>query len=90
MDVTAFAAEIRDRYPDKSIWLYTGADWENIYELPVIRYLDVLVDGEFMADKKDVKLRWKGSSNQRVIDVQDTLKSDDPLKPVIHCPDYYE
>ena len=90
MDVTAFAKEVREKYPDKTIWLYTGSDWEEIKDLPVIKYIDVLVDGEFRTDLKDVKLRWKGSSNQRVIDVQDTLKSDDPLKPVIHCPDYYE
>ena len=62
----------------------------DIYDLPIVKYLDVLVDGEFEADKKDVKLRWKGSSNQRVIDVQDTISSKDPLTPVIHCPDYYE
>jgi anaerobic ribonucleoside-triphosphate reductase activating protein len=54
-----------------------------------MKYLDVLVDGEFIAELKDVKLRWKGSSNQKVIDVQKTLNSDNPLEPVIHCPDYY-
>ncbi len=89
LDVLALAKEIREKYPDKTIWLYTGSDWEDIYELPIVKYIDVLVDGEFEADLKDVKLRWKGSSNQRVIDVQETLNGPDPLKPVIHCPDYY-
>ena len=89
-DVRNLMEEIKEKYPKKTIWLYTGADWDKIYELPIMKYLDVLVDGEFEVDKKDVKLRWKGSSNQRVIDVQETLKSDDPLDPVIHCPDYYD
>lgn len=90
LDVSTFAGKIRAEYPDKTIWLYTGSLWEEIYNKPIVKYIDVLVDGEFEADKKDIKLRWKGSSNQRVIDVQETLNSDDPLKPVIHCPDYYE
>ena len=54
----------------------------------MMQYIDVLVDGEFMADKKDVKLLWKGSSNQRVIDVQKSLKQTDPVIPVLHCGDY--
>ena len=89
MDVQAFAKEVREKYPGKTIWLYTGSDWEDIKHLPIMKYIDVLVDGEFKTELKDVKLRWKGSSNQRVIDVQDTLGGEDPLKPVIHCPDYY-
>ena len=55
---------------------------------PVMRDVDVLVDGEFHKETADVKLLWKGSANQRVIDVQATLKSANPLKPVLHCPDY--
>jgi len=81
--------EIREKYPNKTIWLYTGDVWENLYDKPIVKYLDVLVDGEFHIDEKDVKLLWKGSKNQRVIDVQSTIKSDNPLQPVIHCPDYY-
>ena len=89
LDVLELAREVRKKYPDKTIWLYTGYKWEEIYELPIIKLVDVLVDGEFISELKDVKLLWKGSSNQRVINVQETLKSDDPLNPVIHCPDYY-
>lgn len=73
-EVTTLAKEIRDKYPEKTIWLYTGSLWESIANLEVVQYLDVLVDGEFEISKKDVKLHWKGSSNQRVIDVQETLK----------------
>ena len=71
--VTELAQEIRTKYPDKTIWLYTGATWEDIQHMKVIQYLDVLVDGEFEIDKKDVNLHWKGSANQRVIDVQKTV-----------------
>lgn len=73
-DVAEFAKEIREKYPNKSIWLYTGARWEEAQHARVIPYLDVLVDGEFVVEKKDVNLHWVGSSNQRVINVPATLK----------------
>lgn len=73
-DVTKLAKEIREKFPDKTIWLYTGARWEEARHLEIVKYLDVLVDGEFMIDKKDTELHWKGSSNQRVIDVKKTLE----------------
>ena len=72
-EVTAFAKEIRRRYPGKTIWLYTGFLWEEICKEEIVRYLDVCVDGEFEVDKKELSLKWKGSSNQRVIDVPKTL-----------------
>ena len=71
-------AEIKEKFPDKTIWLYTGDLWENIMHYAIMQYVDVLVDGEFEIDKKDNKLLWKGSSNQRVIDVQKSLKLTDP------------
>ena len=74
-DVTELAKEIRKKYPHKSIWLYTGAMWEEVKGMKVTKYLDVLVDGEFMVAKKDVNLHWVGSSNQRVIDVQNSLQN---------------
>lgn len=74
-DVTALAKEIRKKYPNKTIWLYTGSTWEDIKEMKLMQYLDVLVDGEFVVAKKDVNLHWVGSSNQRVIDVQNSLQS---------------
>ena len=73
-EVTALAMEIREKYPNKTIWLYTGELWENICNKEAIQYVDVLVDGPFVETLKDVKLLWKGSSNQRVIDVQASLK----------------
>lgn len=88
MDVRNLMAEIRERYPGKTIWLYTGDTWENIREYPLMRYVDVLVDGEFQIDRKDTKLLWKGSANQRVIDVQASLRQGADEPPVLHCGDY--
>lgn len=71
--IAALAEEIRRRFPDKTIWLYTGYTWEQICELALLRNIDVVVDGEFIVALKDNNLHWKGSSNQRVIDVQPSL-----------------
>lgn len=88
LEVRNFMAEIKQKYPDKTIWLYTGDSWEKIQHYAIMQYVDVLVDGEFEVDKKDNKLLWKGSSNQRVIDVQKSLKQTDTSVPVLHCGDY--
>ena len=87
-DVRELMHEIREKYPTKTIWMYTGDSWEDIYDLPIMQYVDVVVDGEFHVEEKDVKLLWKGSKNQRVIDVKKTLASDHRRVPVLHCGDY--
>lgn len=86
--VRTLMAEIKEKYPEKTIWMYTGDRWETVRNYPMIKYVDVLVDGEFEVDKKDVTLLWKGSSNQRVIDVQATLAQADNSVPVLHCGDH--
>ena len=70
----------KEQYPDKTIWCYTGylydrdildnfcGKWEETREL--LSYLDVIVDGEFVEAQKDISLRFRGSSNQRIIDVK--------------------
>ena len=88
LDVRNLMAEIKEKYPDKTIWLYTGYEWKEIWHYPIMKYVDVVVDGEFKIDLRDTNLLWKGSSNQNVIDVQATLKKTDPLTPVLHCGDY--
>lgn len=88
LEVRNLAAEIKEKYPNKTIWLYTGDSWENIQHYAIMQYVDVLVDGEFKIDQKNVRLLWKGSENQRVIDVQKTLKQTDTSIPVLHCGDY--
>ena len=87
-DVRNLIKEIKERYPQKTVWLYTGEVWENLYQDSVVAQLDVLVDGEFQVDKKDAKLLWKGSSNQRVINVQATLRSGIAERPVLYCGNY--
>ena len=65
--------EIRQKFPDKTVWIYTGYLWEEVQNLSYVKKADVVVDGRFVEELKDAKLYWKGSSNQRVIDVQKTL-----------------
>ena len=62
----------REKFPDKSIWLWSGYTYENINDNQrrVLEYLDVLVDGQFVDELKDFRLKYRGSSNQRVIDVR--------------------
>ena len=73
-DVTALAKEIKEAFPDKKTWLYTGYLWEEVSALPIMPYLDVIVDGRFVEELKDPQLHWKGSFNQRIIDVQKSLE----------------
>ena len=73
--ITALAKEINEKFPDKTIWLYTGFLWEDLQNEEILKYIDVLVDGEFMIDLLDTKLKWCGSSNQRIIDVPASLDS---------------
>ena len=82
LDVRSLVMEIREKYPQKTIWLYTGYLWENISHFEIMKYIDVCVDGEYEKDKRDVQLHWRGSSNQRVIDVQRTLEEG---RICLHC-----
>lgn len=77
-EVADLMKEIREKFPSKTIWVYTGYTWEEIKVdrtlSPMMKYVDVLVDGEFVNELKDVTYPWAGSTNQKVIDVQRTLK----------------
>lgn len=73
-EVSLLINEIKETFPEKTIWVYTGYQWDEVNMFSFIKNIDVLVDGEFIQELKDEKLHWKGSSNQRVIDVQKTLK----------------
>lgn len=69
----------KSMFPSKTIWIYTGYEWEEVSDkkflpYPLLRYVDVLVDGKFIPELKDATYPWAGSTNQRVIDVQKSLK----------------
>lgn len=73
-EVGELAQEIHKNYPNKDIWLYTGYTYEQIKNWEYLKYIDVLVDGPFIASMKELGLKWVGSSNQRVIDVKKTIE----------------
>jgi len=66
---------IRSRKPDINIWVYTGFLFEDISHLPLLKEIDVLVDGQFKISEKDISLKFKGSANQRVIDIKKSLQN---------------
>lgn len=76
-DVSMLCEYFKYKYPYKTIWLWTGFRYEDILEREnnynIFNYIDVLVDGQFEEDKKDLTLKWRGSSNQRVIDCKKSL-----------------
>ena len=69
-----------------NVWCYTGYTWEKVVTNPklleVVQELDVLVDGPFVQAERDISLRFRGSRNQRLIDVQRTLASSGPTSPI--------
>lgn len=77
-DVYELVMEVKSRFPTKDIWLYTGYSWEQILQsdemMKIMQYVDILVDGEFKIDKKDSSLPFRGSSNQRIINVQKSIE----------------
>ena len=66
---------VHSELPTKTIWAYSGYKFEEIQDSPLLDYVDILVDGEFVEDKKNISLQFRGSENQRVIDVQETFAS---------------
>ncbi len=81
-----FVRRVKERFPEKSIWAYSGYLFDadmltgklGPYEITreLLSYIDILVDGEFVIEKKNPQLRFRGSENQRVIRVQESLASD--------------
>lgn len=70
--ILTICSAVKETFPDKTIWLYTGYCYEDIKDLQVMEYIDVLVDGPYVEKLRDTSLKWRGSSNQRVIDVKKT------------------
>lgn len=101
-EVLSLVKEIREKFPDKTIWLYTGYsiedivnfntkpysvvqqyfDIDNFIRNGILIYVDILVDGEYIDEQRDLSLKFRGSKNQRVIDVKETLKQGEV---VLYC-----
>lgn len=84
-DIFDLIIRLKVEFPDKKIWLYTGYQFEHIVNNPikntettlrrkVVGLCDVLVDGRYVDEQRDLTLKWCGSRNQRVIDVKESLK----------------
>lgn len=91
-DVLKLSQSIKKKYPNKTIWLYTGYTWEQITSpldendykrIEIIKLCDVLVDGRFVEKLSDINYPWAGSTNQRVIDVKKTLNNNNNI--VLYC-----
>ena len=78
--------KVKEEFPSKSIWLYTGFTYDEItsdktcrantsFIKDILANIDVLVDGRFIEEEKDICLHFRGSRNQRIIDVKETLKN---------------
>lgn len=76
-DMLDLVKSMKEKYPDKTIWMWTGYKYEDLddEQLKILKYVDVLIDGKFVKDLKCPNKRFRGSDNQRVIDVQSTLKT---------------
>lgn len=72
--ITQICKSVKEVYPDKTIWIYTGYVWDEVKDLEVMQYIDVLVDGPFVEGLKDNTYHWAGSTNQKVIDVPRSLE----------------
>ena len=78
---TELAKAFKEKYPNKNIWVWSGYKFdEDLKNKEVLKYIDVLVDGRYSDELHDPTLKWKGSSNQRVIDVQQSLKNNEIIE----------
>ena len=83
---------VKEKFPDKNIWCYTGFDFEkdvvgkmaknNETTRELLKYIDIIVDGKFEEDKKDLKLQFRGSSNQKIVDVKKSLQTGQIVKQI--------
>lgn len=81
--ILSISKEIKEKYPDKQIWLYSGYEWEKIIEhKDILQYIDILVAGPYIDEQRDITLKWRGSANQEVIDVRESLNQN---KKILYC-----
>lgn len=72
---TALCKKIKTQIPNIEIWCYTGYLWEDVKDLEIMNYIDILVDGPYIEENRDISLPWRGSSNQRIINVKASIKN---------------
>ena len=73
---TSLAKAFKEKFPNKNLWVWSGYLFDkDLKDKEVLKYIDVLVDGQFINNLHNPTLKWKGSANQRVIDVQKSLKN---------------
>lgn len=73
---TKLAKSFKEKYPNKNLWIWSGFKFDqDLKDKEVLKYVDVLVDGQYVDELHNPTLKWRGSSNQRVINVQDSLKA---------------
>lgn len=66
-EITKLCKEFKEKFPNKNIWLYTGYLYDEIKDLEVMNYVDVVVDGPFILEERDTTIPFRGSTNQRII-----------------------
>ena len=74
---TRLAKKFKENFPDKNLWMWTGFKYEDLKDEEVFKYVDVLVDGQYKDELHDPTLKWKGSSNQRVIDIKKSRENNE-------------
>lgn len=81
--VTELAKRFKARFPKKNLWAWTGYLFDKyLKDKEIVKYLDVVVDGQYVDELHDFTLQWRGSSNQRVIDVQRSIKEEKVIEIV--------
>ena len=76
----------KDNFPHKDIWVWTGYTYEQVKNLPMMEYIDVLVDGEFILEQKSLLIPFRGSENQRIIDVPKTIRNGEVTEYTLRNP----
>ena len=74
-EVLKLTRKFKEVYPEKDIWLWTGYLLEEVFEDLVDSEIDVIVDGRFVEELKDLRLKYRGSKNQRVISLKETIRT---------------
>lgn len=101
-DILDLCKEVKERYPDKSIWIYSGFTWqyiitkfneyqhtpfahdaeEHLLRHEILQHCDIFVDDVFIEDLVDVNYHWAGSTNQKIINIKESLKQN---KLILYC-----